>query len=118
MRIPLKRGRLFTDRDRKGAPLVAIVSESCARKVFPNENLIGRHIQLGGRHDDKEWMTIVGIVGDIRQYGFDQPSNMETYVPQAQNMDYDFSVAARTTADPSLMEQTVRQPFLSTLLII
>jgi len=42
-------------------------------------------------------MTIVGIVGDIQRYGFDRPSNMEAYVPQAQNMDYDFSVAARTT---------------------
>ena len=114
MRIPLKRGRLFTDSDRKGAPLVAIVSQSCARKVFPNEDPIGKHIQLGGRHNDKEWMTIVGIVGDIRQYGFDRPSDMEAYVPQAQNMDYDFSVAARTTGDPRLMEQTVRQAFLST----
>jgi putative ABC transport system permease protein len=114
MRIPLKRGRLFTDSDRKGAPPVAIVSQSCARKVFPNEDPIGKHIQLGGRHNDKEWMTIVGIVGDIRQYGFDRPSNMEAYVPQAQNMDYDFSVAARTTGDPRLMEQTVRQAFLST----
>ena len=113
MRIPLKRGRLFTDSDRKGAPLVAIVSESCARKKFPHEDPIGKHIQLGGRHNDKEWMTIVGIVGDIRQYGFDRPSNMEAYVPQAQNMDYDFSVAARTTGDPRLMEQTVRQAFLS-----
>jgi len=113
MRIPLKRGRLFTDSDRKGAPLVAIVSESCSRTVFPNQDPIGKHIQLGGRHDDKEWMTIIGIVGDIRQYGFDRPSNMETYVPQAQNMDYDFSVAARTTGDPRLMEQTVRQAFLS-----
>jgi putative ABC transport system permease protein len=113
MRIPVKRGRLFTDSDRKGAPLVAIVSESCSRKVFPNEDPIGKHIQLGGRHDDKEWMTIVGIVGDIRQYGLDLPSNMETYVPQAQNMDYDFSVAARTTGGPRLMERTVRQAFLS-----
>ena len=113
MRIPVKRGRLFTDSDRKGAPLVAIVSESCSRKVFPNEDPVGKHIQLGGRHNDKEWMTIVGMVGDIRQYGFDRPSNMEAYVPQAQNMDYDFSVAARTTGDPRLMEQTVRQAFFS-----
>lgn len=58
-------------------------------------------------------MTIVGIVGDIRQYGFDRPSNMEAYVPQAQNMDYDFTLAARTTGDPRRMEQTIRQAFLS-----
>ncbi len=74
LRIPLKRGRSFTDADRAGAPLVALISESCARTMFPNQDAIGKHIQLGGRHDDKEWATIVGIVGDVRQYGFDRPS--------------------------------------------
>jgi putative ABC transport system permease protein len=113
MRIPLKRGRLFADTDRKGAPMVALVSESCARRMFPNEDPIGKHIQLGGRHDDREWATIVGIVGDIRQYGLDQPSNMEAYLAQAQNMDFGFDLAVRTTGDPRLMEQTVRQAFLS-----
>lgn len=113
MRISLKRGRLFADSDRKGAPLVAIISESCARTMFPNQDPIGRHIQLGGRHDDKEWMTIVGIVGDIRQYGLDQPSNMEAYFPQAQDLNFGFNLAVRTTGDPRRMEQTVRQAFLS-----
>jgi putative ABC transport system permease protein len=113
MRIPLKRGRGFTDTDRTGAPLVAVISESCARTMFPNQDPIGRHIQLGGRHDDKEWMTIVGIVGDIRQYGLDQPSNMEAYIAQAQNMDFGFNLAVRTSGDPRRLEDTVRQAFLS-----
>src|SRR5262252_1316528 len=113
MRIPLKRGRLFTDSDRKGAPPVAIVSQSCARKVFPNEDPIGKHIQLGGRYDDKEWMTIVGVVGDVRQYGLDQPSNMAAYIPLAQDLSFGYNVAVRTTGDPRRMAQTVRQAFLS-----
>ncbi len=69
--------------------------------------------QLGGRHDDKEWATIVGIVGDVRQYAFDRPSNMEAYVAQAQNMDYGFNLVARTNGDPRRFEQTARQAFLS-----
>jgi putative ABC transport system permease protein len=113
MRIPLKRGRLFTAGDRAGAPLVALISESCARAVFPNQDPIGRHIQLGGRHDDKEWTTIVGIVGDVRQYGFDQPSNMEAYIPIAQNNQFSYNLVARTSGDPRRLEQTVRQAFLS-----
>jgi putative ABC transport system permease protein len=113
LRIPLKRGRLFTDADRKGAPLVAIISESCARTLFPNQDPIGKHIQMGARRDDKEWMTIVGIVGDIRQYGLDQPSNMEAYMPQAQDVSFGYTVAVRTTGDPRRMEETVRQAFLS-----
>ena len=113
LRIPLKRGRLFTDSDRKGAPLVALISESCARAMFPNEDPVGKHIQMGGRHADKEWITIVGIVGNIRQYGLDRPSKMEAYIPQAQDVTFNYNVAVRTTGDPRLMEQTVRQAFLS-----
>jgi putative ABC transport system permease protein len=113
LRVPLKRGRLFTDSDRKGTPLVALVSESCARTMFPNEDPIGKHIQIGGRHADKEWITIVGIVGNIRQYALDQPSKMEAYIPQAQDLSFNYNVAVRTSGDPRLMEQTVRQAFLS-----
>ena len=111
--IPLKRGRLFTDGDRKGTPLVALISESCARTLFPNQDPIGKHIQIGGRHDDKEWMTIVGVVGDVQQYGLDQPSNMAAYIPLAQDLSFAYNVAVRTTGDPRRMEQTVRQAFLS-----
>ena len=111
--IPLKLGRLFTDGDRKGAPLVALISESCARTLFPNQDPIGKHIQIGGRHDDKEWMTIVGVVGDVQQYGLDQPSNMAAYIPLAQDLSFGYNVAVRTTGDPRRMEQTVRQAFLS-----
>jgi putative ABC transport system permease protein len=113
MKIPLKRGRLFTAGDRQGAPHVAVISESCARTVFPNENPIGKHIQLGGRHDDKEWSTIVGIVGDVRQYSFDRPSEMEAYVPYAQDNQAGFNLVARTSGDPRRFEETVRQAFLS-----
>jgi putative ABC transport system permease protein len=113
MRIPLKRGRLFTDADRAGAAGVAIISESSARAVFPNEDPIGKHIQLGGRHDDKPWMTIIGIVGNVRQYGFDQPSKMEAYIPQAQDMNFGYNVVVRTEGDPRRFEQIVRQAFLS-----
>ena len=113
MKIPLKRGRLFDDKDRKGAPGVALISDSCAKAIFPNEDPIGKHIQLGGRDDKDEWLTIVGIVGDVRQYGFDQPSNMEAYVPMEQNNQFAFSLVVRTVGDPRRFEKTVRQAFLS-----
>ena len=111
--IPLKRGRLLTDGDRNGTRLVALISELCARTLFPNQDPIGKHIQVGGRHDDKEWMTIVGVVGDVQQYGLDQPSNMAAYIPLAQDLSFGYNVAVRTTGDPRRMEQTVRQAFLS-----
>jgi len=55
----------------------------------------------------------VGIVGDVRQYGFDRPSSMEAYVAQAQDLGFGFNLVARTTGDPRRMEATVRQAFLS-----
>ena len=83
------------------------------RRFFRNEDPIGKHIQLGGRDDKDEWLTIVGIVGDVRQYGFDQPSNMEAYVPMEQNNQFAFSLVARTGGDPRRFEKTVREAFLS-----
>src|SRR5579862_4779839 len=113
MRIPLKRGRLLTPGDRTGAPGVAVISESAARAIFPGEDAIGKHIQLGGRDNNKEWLTIVGIVGNVRQYGFDRPSQMEAYIPIAQNNEFGYNVVVRTDGDPRRYEQTVRHAFLS-----
>ena len=75
--------------------------------------MIGRHIQLGGRDDKKPWLTIVGIVDDVRQYGFDQPSRMEAYIAEAQDVSYGFNVVIRTTGDPAQMEASLRQAFAS-----
>jgi putative ABC transport system permease protein len=107
LRIPLKRGRLFTDADRAGTPLVAIISESCARSQFPNTDPIGKHVQFGGI-DEKKWATVVGIVGDIRQYGLDRPSNMEAYFPQAQDPNFGYTLVLRTSSDPERVRNAVR----------
>ena len=113
MRIPLKSGRGFGGQDREGAPLAAIVSESCARRLFPKESAIGKHIQLGGRDDTQPWMTIVGVVGDVRQYGLDRAPSMEAYLPQAQNLNFNYMAVARTTGDPRRMEGAVRDAFMA-----
>jgi putative ABC transport system permease protein len=113
MRIPLKRGRLVSDTDRAGQPGVALISESLAHAVFGNEDPLGRHIQLGGRDDAKPWLTIVGIVGDVRQYGLDQPSRMEAYIAEAQDVNFGYNLVVRTKGGPKLMESTVRQAFLA-----
>jgi putative ABC transport system permease protein len=113
LRIPLKRGRLFTDADREGAPDVALVSESCARALFPNVDPLTQHVEFGGR-ENRHWATIVGIVGDVRQYGLDQPSNMEVYLPQAQNVAFAYTMLMRTTGDPGRYQNAVRAAFAET----
>ncbi len=110
LRIPLKRGRLFTDADRAGAPNVALISESLAKALFRDRDPLGKHVQFGGL-DEKRWAEIVGIVGDVRQYGLDQPSRMEAYLPQAQNVNFAYSLLMRTTGDPARYEGAVRAAF-------
>jgi len=113
MKIHLKRGRSFTDQDGSNSPKVAVISENCARRMFPNQDPIGKEIQLGGRDDTKPWTTIVGVVGDVRQYGLDKAPDMEAYLAQAQNMSYLFSMVARTSIDPRSVEGAARAAFLA-----
>ena len=73
MGIPLVRGRLFDERDGPDAPHVALISETLARTRWPNQNPIGLQIQFGNMDGDLRLFTIVGIVGDVRERGFDVP---------------------------------------------
>ena len=108
MKIPLKRGRLFNDHDSVMTPKVALISESCARKEFPGEDPIGKQIRLA----DVGVRTIVGVVGDIRQYGLDRAPNMEAYIAQAQDVIIEFyRLVARTAGPPMRMEGSVRAVF-------
>jgi putative ABC transport system permease protein len=111
MRIPIKRGRAFTAQDRQGAAAIVIISEACARAMWPNQDAIGKHIQLGGRDDKKPWMEIVGIAGDIRQYGLDRTPSMEAYIPLAQDTDFSYQMVVRTSVDPRQLERAVRAAF-------
>lgn len=72
MGIPLIAGRDFGPRDREGAPMVGLVNQSFVREYFPNENPIGGRIAWA-RGNPRKWMTIVGVVGDIKHYGFGLP---------------------------------------------
>lgn len=80
MGIQVKRGRDFTAADATSSSPVAVISESTVREMFAGEEALGRRIQLGGRHEDRPWATIVGIVGDIHQFGLDSPVTPQAYV--------------------------------------
>jgi putative ABC transport system permease protein len=82
--IPLMRGRLFAESDTATTSPVAIINEMAARQIFPDENPLGRRIQLGGRHDRQPWAEIVGIAGDVHQYGLDAPPMPQAYLLYSQ----------------------------------
>jgi putative ABC transport system permease protein len=83
MSIRLVRGRVFTEQDRMGAPPVAIISEGMARKLWPGVDPIGHTLKM---FDDKApWVTIVGIVADVRARGFQKDIPETMYFPYAQS---------------------------------
>jgi predicted permease len=87
MRIPVVKGRSFTRVDEAvaaSAP-VAVISQSAAEQLWPGEDPIGKAIQLGGRNERKPWAVIVGIVGDVRQYGLENAPTADVYLLESQN---------------------------------
>ena len=85
MRIPLVDGRLFTDDDRRPGPLVALVDTHMAAQLWPGRSPIGRRVQMGfGDDPEAPWITIVGVVGRVKQYTLDGDSRIAMYFPHAQ----------------------------------
>jgi putative ABC transport system permease protein len=107
MRIPLLSGRGFTERDSPEAPRVALISETLARRVWPNADPLGKRIRLGGAEDPL--LTIVGIVGDVRHLGLDDAPQMQAYVPHAQWTTSFVQLVVRTTTDPAAAASSVRR---------
>src|SRR5581483_6488084 len=111
MGIPLERGRLFEPEDRAGAPHVAVISEALARKVWPNEDPIGQRIQYANMDGYRDLITIVGVVGSVRDYGLDARPSATVYVNgfQRPRRTYDFSIVARAHADPAALIPEMRR---------
>ena len=85
MQIPVRAGRDFTPLDREGQPLVAIVNEEMVREFFPHENPIGARIHWARDTGPPQWMTIIGVVGDVKHSGLDQPVDPAAYTPFPQS---------------------------------
>jgi predicted permease len=94
--IPLLRGRYFDANDRIGSPPVAIISETMARRYFPGENPIGRRLKHGGPHQNNPFREIVGVVGDVKYSGLNQPNEPVYYEPAAQSASRPMWLIART----------------------
>ena len=121
MGTPLRSGRLFTDADRKDALPVAIVSETLARRLYPGENPLGHRISMNapdplippeGRPPNFRivWLTVVGVVSDVKQVRLSEPAAAEVYAPHLQNLEepVPMFVAVRTESDPMLLASYVR----------
>jgi len=111
MQIPLRRGRLFTEQDTETAPPVVIVNETMARRYWPaypnGEDPVGKRLAFGVTHrvpppnPEPTWITIAGIVGDVRHMSLAQPPLPEMYLPFRQSPQLEMTLVARTAGtDP------------------
>jgi len=109
--ISLLSGRLFDDRDTMDAPHVALISESLAREKWPNQDPIGHTIEFGNMDGDLRLLTVIGVVGDVREASLEKPPRPTIYVnyrqrPQAT---YRFSAVVRTAGDPASVIASARK---------
>jgi putative ABC transport system permease protein len=85
MRIPLVAGRSLTERDREDQPLVAVINQAMARQHFAGQNPIGQRISWARNKGGPQWMTIVGIVADVKQFSLAQPAFPAVFTPFVQS---------------------------------
>jgi putative ABC transport system permease protein len=108
LEIPLRRGRALDERDRPDAPRVALINDALARRYFPDENPVGKHITVGAmsRSASRE---IVGVVGDVRPLAFDSEARPEIYVPFAQSVTGSVTFVIRTGRAADRMLPVLRE---------
>jgi putative ABC transport system permease protein len=118
--IQLLRGRGFTPSDQEGALPVGVVNESLARNHWPNEDPLGKRFRLLDGPPDKattRYLTIVGVVADVKNESLREAARQEVFVPMAQHaVTYgrmgartSFSLIARTANDPTTLAQTIQR---------
>ena len=108
METPLKRGRFFTAADDRQAPQVVLIDDAFVQRYFNNRDPVGVRIKRGGPSSEAPWMTIVGVVGNIKSDGFDQPDQPHLYFPIFQNPTYAMAIYLRTDVAPFSLTQSLR----------
>jgi putative ABC transport system permease protein len=109
MGVRVLQGRVFTERDRTDAPPVCMVDETFVAKQFPGEDPLGKRVKFGGL-DDKgnPWMEVVGVVAHVKNYGVDQESRVELYLPYLQNSAGSLTLLVHTDGDPARLGTSLR----------
>jgi putative ABC transport system permease protein len=110
LRIPVKAGRPFNDRDNTASPFAVLINETAARE-FAGQNPVGKRITFGGRNAQGQtvWWEVVGVVGDVRSLGLHEKPEAEIFTASAQDPFAGMSFVIRTSVDPASLAGAVRQ---------
>ena len=113
MGITLVRGRLFEARDNDTAPRVAIVDESLAQTYWPNQDPIGKRLHMGGRASTAPWITVVGVVQQVRNRTLEARSRVEVYFPESQVPVTGMTLAILAAGNPMNLVPTIQREVAS-----
>jgi predicted permease len=102
-------GRVFDGHDRDGATPVCVIDETFARAHWPGERALGRRVKFGALHDkESPWLEVVGVVAHVKNYGVDEPSRVELYLPYLQSSVGSFTLLLRTAGSPASLAAPLR----------
>ena len=107
--IPMVEGREFTDADTVTAADVVVINHAMARRYWPKEDPVGKHIKIGGTGSNGPWMTIVGVTADFRHWGLDSLPEPVFYRPFTQAAWPSMTIVTRTQFAPTAIEKPVRE---------
>ncbi len=112
MGIPLLRGRDFERRDATGGLPVVVINEALARFAWPGEDAVGKHLKLGFANEEAPRLTVVGVVGDVRDFELQSVAKPEIYLPFMQTDAAFFfpqDLVVRATGNPASLASSLRQ---------
>ena len=101
--VPILKGRFFSEQDEEHHPLVALINETMARELWPGEDPIGKRMDRGNTK-----LTVVGVVGDVYQYGLDSHKTMQLYLPYVQEVQFSNTLVVRSSTDPLQLVSAIR----------
>lgn len=113
LEAPLIAGRFFNDADDFKSQNVALIDETLAQRYWPHEDPIGKRVKFGPEASKSPWMTIVGVVGNLKTDGFDAPSPPHIYSCVYQNIGYAMTLYLRTSAATGPLGESIRREVLA-----
>jgi len=108
MRVPLVRGRFLDARDRDGGARAIVINETFANRYWPGQDPVGKRMVFGSPSPRNQWMTIVGVVGDMRRRGLHQGARLETFFSTTQNIGRSMQLLVTSDGNPLALAPSVR----------
>jgi putative ABC transport system permease protein len=108
LRVPLRKGRFFNAQDNQGAMPVTIINETMARRFWPGEEALGKRFKLGPAQSDNPWLTVIGVVGDMRRQGLERQPIAQIFRPYLQSSERRLILLIRATGEPTQLAPVVR----------